>query len=225
MSVRSDILGWVIHRLQDIDAADSSARQALFEALRAEVGQAGFGGYPAEDVLPHLESAIAWQDVYWISQVQRIPAPTSAPEPASVLPPSASRPPSWGWRRILPVPKTPPGPPPGVAEGPFSDHVYETVPLVVSGRTAECQVSWAYDPACRLAAHYDAIGFRFETRAFSFRHAVEHLGAVLRRGGLVLQVAAFVPGADWLSDARDEEAVRLPAGGDTRHAFADITQA
>ncbi len=44
---------------------------------------------------------------------------------------------------------------------------------------------------------------------------------MLRRGGLILQVAAFVPGADWLSDARDEEAVRLPAGGDIRHAFAD----
>lgn len=218
MSVRSSILGWVIRRLHEIDAADPGARQALFDALRAEVGQGGFEGCPPDEALPHLESAIARQEVYWMSQSPPAEAPaaeSATPAPPST-PPSA---PKWGWRRFLPVPKEPPGPPPGEATGPFADHVYETLPLIAGGRPAECRLSWTYDPACTLTASCETIGFRFETRAWSFRHAAEHLAAVLRRGGLSLPVAAFDPAAEWLSGRRDEESVRL-GNGETRHAFA-----
>ena len=209
MSVRSDILGWVIRRLHEIDAADPAARQALFDDLRAEVGQVGFGDCPAEEALPHLESAIARQEVYWLSQSPPAAAPASPPaKPAPTPPPQA--PPKWGWRRFLPVPGHPPGPAPGEATGPFADHVYETVPLFVGGRAVECRLSWTYDPACTLTAQCDDIGFRFETRAYSFRHAVEHLVAVLRRGGLTMPVAALDPAAEWTSPARDEESVRSP---------------
>lgn len=223
MSVRSEILGWVIRRLDEIDAADTDARQALFETLRAEVGQGGFGRCMPDEALPHLESAIARQDVYWLSQS---PPEPSAAKPAKphAPPPRPPRPPKWGWRRYLPAPKTPPGPPPGEATGPFADHVYETVPLIVNGQAAECRLSWTYDPACTLTADCEAIGFAFETRAFSFRHAAEHLGAVLHRGGLVLPVAAFAPGAVWEGEARDCETVRLGAGGALHHAFVMSAQ-
>lgn len=222
MSVRSDILGWVIRRLHDIDAADPSARQALFDALRAEIGQGGFEGCPPAEALPHLESAIARQEVYWLSQSPPIEAPAArSAKPTSPSPPPAGK---WGWRRFLPVPGTPPGPPPGEATGPFADHVYQTAPLIAGGHPAECRLSWTYDPACTLAAHCDTIGFRFETRAWSFRHAAAHLGAVLRRGGLVMPVAAFDPAAEWLSGQRDEESVRLATNGVSCHAFATLSQ-
>ena len=223
MSVRSEILGWVIRRLHEIDAADPQARQALFDALRTEVGQGGFGDCPPAEALPHLESAIARQDVYWLSQAPPagVPAPeASGPMPASTPPP----PPEWGWRRFLPVPKHPPGPPPGPADGPFADHVYETVPLIVRGRESVCQVSWAYDPACLLTAHCDVIGFHFETRAYSFRHAVEHLAAVLKRGGLSMPVVGLAPVARWTGEGRDEETVRLTTNGAALHAFETLSQ-
>ncbi|MEZ6001646.1 hypothetical protein [Hyphomonas sp.] len=223
MSVRSEILGWVIRRLQEIDAANADARQALFDTLRAEVRLGGFAGCPPDEALPHLESAVARQDVYWMSQAPSAEATaleSALPAIASVPP----RPAKWGWRRFLPVPKHPPGPEPGEANGPFADHVYETVPLNVGGRKAECRLSWTYDPACTLTAQCDEIGFRFETRAYSFRHAVEHLAAVLRRGGLSLQVAALAPAAEWLGEGRDEESVRLMTNGAVCHAFAMHSQ-
>ena len=102
--------------------------------------------------------------------------------------------------------------------------MYETVPLNVGGGIAGCRLSWAYDPACTLTAHCDGIGFHFETRAYSFRHAVEHLAAVLRRGGLSLRVAAIDPAAQWLGEGRDEESVRLMTNGSVCHAFAIHSQ-
>lgn len=222
MSVRSNILGWVIRRLHEIDAVDPVARQSLFDALRAEVRQGGFDDCPPDEALPHLESAIARQEVYWLSQSP--PIEVSVSQSAKPAPPSPPPAPKWGWRRFLPVPGKPPGPPPGEATGPFADHVYETVPLIAGGRPAECRLSWTYDPACTLTAHCDAIGFRFETRAWSFRHATEHLAAALRRGGLSMPVAAFDPAAEWLSGHRDEESVRLATNGISYHAFATLSQ-
>jgi hypothetical protein len=217
MSVRSDILSWVIRRLHEIDAADPAARHALFDDLRAEVGQGGFGDCPADEALPHLESAIARQEVYWLSQSPTADAPASPlAEPAPAPPPQA--PPKWGWRRFLPVPGHPPGPAPGEATGPFADHVYETVPLIVGGRAVECRLSWTHDPACILTAQCEAIGFHFETRAWSFRYATEHLGAILRRGGLVMPVFAFASGAVWTNEARDCETVCI-GQGIPAHAF------
>ncbi|HPF22009.1 MAG TPA: hypothetical protein PK417_00940 [Hyphomonas sp.] len=209
MSARSDILGWVIRRLTEVDAADPAARNTLFDSLRADVTRDGFGTLPPEEALPHLESAIARQEVYWLSQ--QPPGLAAKASPPDVPAPSPSMPskPVWGWRRFLPVPPRPPGPPPGESTGPFADHVYETVPLLAGRGQAECRLSWAYDPACRLTAHCPDIGFRFETRASSFRHAADHLGAVLRRGGLTLPVAAFAPGAVWADDAPDGETVRI----------------
>ena len=218
MSLRSEILGWVIRQLNDIDAADPVARAGLFERLRNDVGANGFSGAAPQEALPHLESAIARQDVYWLSQQPPVlPAKTPAPARTKPVPPAR---PGWGWRRWLPVPKMPPGPAPGEAGGPFADHVYETLPLLVGNRSADCQLSWTYDPACTLTAHCAAIGFAFGTRAFSFRHAVEHLQAVLRRGGLVLPAAAFQPGAVWASEARDCETVHVGTQDSPLHAFS-----
>ena len=220
MSVRSEILGWVIRRLHDIDPGNPVERHALFETLRDEIGQHGFGSLTPDEALPHLESAIARQEVYWLGQAVAAPhmdAPPIRPVPDDVAPASS---PKWGWRRFMPVPKTPPGPPPGEATGPYADHVYETVPLIVSGQAAECRLSWTYDPACILTAHCSPIDFTFETRAFSFRHAVEHLGGTLRRRGLLLPVAAFAPSTVWLSEARNEEALLPVGGGATVHAFS-----
>lgn len=222
MSIRSDILGWVIRRLTETDAADPAARRALFEALRAEVARDGFGAIGPDEAGPHLESAIARQEVYWLSQQpagSAVEPPPAAPVPKPQLPPT----PVWGWRRFLPVPPRPPGPPPGEAAGPFADHVYATVPLIAGRGQAECRLSWAYDPACTLTADCEVIGFRFRTRASSFRHAAGHLRAVLRRGGLTLQVAGFTPGAVWADDVLDGETVRTGIG-DAVHAFAVVSQ-
>ncbi|MEZ5953040.1 MAG: hypothetical protein R3C13_01920 [Hyphomonas sp.] len=220
MSARSDILGWVIRRLTDIDAADPKSRQALFSDLREQVAEQGFEGRPPEDALPHLESAIARQDVYWLSQQEpdgsgQPPAPAEKNLPDKTIPKG----PKWGWRRFLPVSRTPPGPHPGDAIGPFADHVYETVLLLVKGVETECRLSWTYDPACTLTADCADIGFHFETRAFSFAHAVEHLKTVLTTGGLRMKVSAFMTDATWTTDARDCETVQTGTGA-TVHAFS-----
>lgn len=219
MSIRSDILGWVIRRLGEVDAGNPAARQVLFDSLRREVAQSGFGGLRPQEALPHLESAIARQEVYWLGQQPPDPTGGTPRLPTVSGRSRSSHPPIWGWRRFLPVPRTPPGPAPGKAIGPFADHVYVCAPLIVKGQEVECQLSWSYDPACMLAAQCEAIGFSFETRAFSFRHAVAHLDRVIRRGGLVLRAAAFEPGAIWADEARDCEVVRS-GQGDLVHAFA-----
>ncbi|MCA8900124.1 MAG: hypothetical protein KDA53_02630 [Hyphomonas sp.] len=222
MSARSEILGWVIRRLNEIDAADPAARAQLFDALRAEVDRTGFAGLPPAEARPHLDSAIARQEVYWLSQQLAGATPAPAPDPVPPSVPPTPRP-SWGWRRFLPVPKHPPGPPAGEATGPFADHVYETVPLIVGRGQGACRLSWAYDPACVLTADCPEIGFAFRTRAASFRHAAEHLRQVLARGGLALPVAAFVPGAEWAADVPDGETVRVPSHG-LQHAFARLPE-
>lgn len=180
MSLRSDILGWVIRRLSEIDAADESLRADLFADLRREVRAHGFAGAAPDDALPHLESAIARQEVHWLREAPqgepRPPAPALPPAPAKQPPASAK---SWQWPKRLSVPDKPPGPAPGEPVGPFADHIYETAPLAIPGGTCELRLSWTYDPACTLTADSPEIGFRFRTRAASFTHAVDHLANVL----------------------------------------------
>jgi len=185
VSLRADILGWVIRRLSEIDAADPVARAALFETLRAETAANGACGAPADLARPHLESAIARQDVYWMTQE----APRPAPPPSAPLPPppaAAPVPDVWQWPRNLPPIGPPPGPPPGEATGPFADHVYQTVRLSVPGSLQDLHLGWTFDPACSLTAHCPAIGFDFRTRAATFADAAEHLARALHQGGLAL---------------------------------------
>ncbi len=188
MSLRSDIIGWVIRRLAEIDAADKGQRTALFDALRTEIGTRGFGGAPAAESLAHLEAAIAMQEVDWLrsSPAPASPAPAPPQEPART-PPAAAKP--WKWPRRLTLPTRPPGPAPGEPSGPFADHVYETVTLTVPGGTCTLRLSWAYDPACILTADSPEIGFRFKTRAASFALAVDHLAEVLALAKLELPAA------------------------------------
>ena len=63
MSLRSDILGWVIGQLGSIDAADPVARRGLYEALRGQVSREGAFGAAPTTALPHLESAIVRQEM------------------------------------------------------------------------------------------------------------------------------------------------------------------
>jgi hypothetical protein len=184
VSLRADILGWVIRRLSEIDGADPVARAALFETLRAETAANGACGAPADLARPHLESAIARQDVYWMTQEAPRPAAPAAPLPPP--PASAPQPDIWQWPRNLPPIGPPPGPPPGDATGPFADHVYQTVRLAVPGSVQDLHLGWAFDPACSLTAHCPAIGFDFRTRAATFADAAEHLARVLKQGGLDL---------------------------------------
>jgi hypothetical protein len=88
----------------------------------------------------------------------------------------------------------PPGPPPGAAKGPFSDHTYDTFTLSTPAGPLALQVSWMFDPACKpacklackLEASCAAIRLRFKTRASSLAHAIGHLEAVVIAGGLAL---------------------------------------
>lgn len=185
MSLRSDILGWVIRRLAEIDAADEIQRTDLFRTLRNEIMSEGFGGAAPAEVLLHFDSAVAIQEVYWLREAPTRPAMSRAPAPEAAAPPPqpAKR---WQWPKRLSVPDRPPGPAPGEPVGPFADHVYETVLLAVPGGTCELRLSWTYDPACTLTADSPEIGFRFRTRAASFAHAVDHLASVLAAAKLEL---------------------------------------
>lgn len=188
MSLRSDILGWVIGQLGSIDAADPFARRGLYESLRGQVSREGaFGAAPAT-ALPHLESAIVRQEMNWLRETGRsaeLPSHdlSSSREKAS----KATKPKSgWRWPAGLVIPPDPPGPVPGAACGPFSDHVYETFSLDTPHGAVGLRVSWTFDPACNLAAECREIGFDFRTRAASFAYAVDHLESVLKLGGLSL---------------------------------------
>lgn len=185
MSLRSDILGWVIRRLAEIDAADEVQRTDLFRTLRNEIISEGFGGAAPAEVLPHFDSAVAIQEVYWLREAPARPAMSRAPAHEAAAPPlkPAKR---WRWPKRLSVPGRPPGPAPGEPVGPFADHVYETVLLAVPGGTCELRLSWTYDPACTLTADSPEIGFRFRTRAASFTYAVDHLANVLASAKLEL---------------------------------------
>ncbi|MBA3068447.1 MAG: hypothetical protein FP825_08210 [Hyphomonas sp.] len=184
MSARADILGWVIRRLSEIDAADESQRADLFRRLRDEVAAGGFSGAAAADALPHLESAIARQEMHWLRETAANSA--TAPQAPSLAPTVAGAKPRWYWPDDLALPAAPPGPAPVAPAGPFSDHVYAFVTLAIPGGTAELNIGWAHDPACVLTATCPEIGFSFRTRAANFTYAVDHLAGVLARGGLDL---------------------------------------
>ncbi|OYW85036.1 MAG: hypothetical protein B7X53_13985 [Hyphomonas sp. 34-62-18] len=188
MSLRGDILGWVINQLNGMDAADPVARGALYEALCQQVGREGAFGAPPSEAFPHLESAIARQEMYWLRETglsaELSPPPSIEASEPEVPQPAARA--DWHWPDRLKLPDGPPGPAPGPAEGPFADHVYETLTLVTPAGPAPLEVNWMLDPACQLEASCADIGFRFKTRASSLPHAIAHLEAVLEAGGLAL---------------------------------------
>jgi len=186
VSLRSDILGWVIRRLSEIDAIDDHRRANLFSSLRDEVRAQGFAGTSPADALPHLESAIRRQEAHWLLAAPResYPEVSDSAEPRPATPQKTS----WKWPKGAKPPKKVPGPAPGEPVGPFSDHVYSIVDLMIPGGTARLTVGWALDPACVLSATCSEIGFRFSTRAADFASAIDHLEAALRSGGLELPV-------------------------------------
>jgi hypothetical protein len=185
VSLRSDILGWVIRRLGEIDAADEARRADLFRTLRTEISSEGFGGAAPAEALPHFESAVAIQEAHWLREVPARPAP---PPPSPQPKPEHGTPPAkpWVWPARLKTPAKPPGPAPGPATGPFADHLYEIVLVDTPGGPAEFNIGWTFDPACVLTAVCESIGFRFQTRAATFGHAAAHLADVLKLGGLEL---------------------------------------
>lgn len=177
MSLRSDIIGWVIRRLAEVDAADPAQRAELFRTLRSEIESEGFGGASPAEALPHFESAAAMQEVHWLRETANQTGPSAPPPRAEKPPPAAAKP--WQWPKRIKLPPKPSGPPPGEPIGPFADHVYETVTLAIPGGTTPLNLGWTFDPACILTASAPEIGFAFKTRAASFTHAVDHLAAVL----------------------------------------------
>jgi len=185
MSLRSDIIGWVIRRLAEIDAADKAQRTTLFHALRTEIETHGFGAASPTESLAHFEAAMAMQDADWLrASVAPASAAPSLPREPARKPPAAAKP--WQWPKRLKLPKRPPGPAPGEPAGPFADHVYQTVTLTIPGGTCALRLSWTYDPACILTADSPEIGFRFKTRAARFAQAADHLAEVLALAKLEL---------------------------------------
>lgn len=189
MSIRGDILGWVIQRLSEIDAADEGERHALFADLRAEIRANGYDGAEASAALPHLESAIARQEMHWLREAGGGRRQAETPPPPKADKPTGGT--AWQWPRSLVLPGLPPGPEPGEATGPFSDHIYKSVKIEIPGGTAELNIGWSHDPACNLTANSPVIGFSFQTRAATFPHAVDHLSNVLKAGGLTLPTAIW----------------------------------
>lgn len=190
VSLRREILGWVIQRLNAVDDADREQRAALFQSLRQEVAEGGFCGSPPDKALPHLESAIVRQEMHWLRDAPRAVAfdgSLTGSAPKVEVRPS----PRWSWPSNLVVPSAPPGPSPGPASGPFSDRCYESLEMRTPDGPAELRIGWNFDPACVLSARCAAIGFLFQTRAATFADAAEHLRRVLQVGGLVLPDAVM----------------------------------
>jgi hypothetical protein len=188
LSLRGDILGWLLRQLGGIDAADPVARGALYDDLRLQVSLEGaFGAAPAE-ALAHLESAIARQEMHWLRDTGQnaLFLPTPSPRVSELNAPEQAQQARRHRTQWLKFQGKPPGPPPGAAKGPFSDHTYDTFTLSTPAGPLALQVNWMFDPACKLEASCAAIRFRFKTRASSFAHAIGHLEAVLIAGGLAL---------------------------------------
>lgn len=192
MSLRSDILGWVIRELNGVDAADPGARSGLYAALRQQVASTGaFGALPAM-ALPHLESAIALQEMQWLRETGHsleFPPAEPAAQPDQ-RPSSVSREKPWRWPDGISVPPLPAREAPVEAAGPFSDHLYEDVLLDTPDGKTRLTISWAFDPACTLTASAEAIAFHFHSRAATLSGALDQLEAYLRRGGLSLPAEA-----------------------------------
>jgi hypothetical protein len=145
VSLRREIIGWVIRRLAEIDAADEAQRKALFAALRREIEAEGFGGAAPDDALPQFESAAALQEAYWRREASAQASPAAQrPEPPKA---SSTNTKPWQGPKRLSLPAKPPGQAPGESTGPFADHVYKSVTLTVPGGTCELRLDWNYDPA------------------------------------------------------------------------------
>ncbi|MFN4025044.1 MAG: hypothetical protein ACK4MQ_09425 [Hyphomonas sp.] len=188
MSLRGEILGWVIGHLDSIDAADPVARHALFGTLRAQVAREGAFGATPEAALAHLESAIVRQEAYWLRETGQS-LELAPPEASSRTdtPAQEERPRTiWRWPAGLKISHEPPGPPPGEAIGPFSDHEYSEFTLMTPSGPEAFRLNWTFDPACQLAAECERVGFQFRTRASNLGYAIGHLEAVLQMGGLSL---------------------------------------
>lgn len=186
MSLRGRITGEVIRRLNAVAAEDPQARFSVYSELRLELTEKGFEGASAEEALQHLESAIRFQEVYWLRETGRSLAPDPDVLPAAPTEPEDPQHISWRWPGRLRDPGKPPGPRPGPPTGPFSDHVYITTGLKTPAGTVALTVAWTLDPACALTAQAPQIGFSFSTRAADLTSALTHLDGFLKRGGLTL---------------------------------------
>ena len=173
-----------------MDAADPAARAGLFKTLREEVARMGAFGASPEAALPHLESAIARQEVHWLRETgQSVELPPPAPS-RPVSPPLTRVAPQWRWPEEISVPLLPTSEVPGDATGPFADHLYEDVMLDTPGGTTRLTISWAFDPACTLSASAEEIGFHFRARTATLSGALDQLDVYLNRGGLSLPAEA-----------------------------------
>lgn len=185
MSLRSRISGALIKRLAMVEAEDPARRAALYSQIREEFAGAGFEGSAPAEALPHLESAIAFQEVYWLRETGL----TAEPCPVPAQPPPQKRPVTgkpWRWPQGLGDAGHPPGPAPGPADGPYSDHTYTLGWLETPSGRVTITIGWATDPACILNARAPDIGFEFTTRASDLNYALQHLDAFLAQGGLRL---------------------------------------
>ncbi len=194
MSLRAGITGEVIRRLNEVRAEDPQVRLKVYEQFRQELSQAGFAGRSAQEALGHLDSAIRFQEAYWLRETGQSlqDGPARLAEPGNQ--PAARQAASWRWPRHLRRPGRPPGPRPGPPTGPFSDHVYVTAGLGTPDGPVPLTVGWALDPACTLTAHAAQIGFSFSTRAADLQNALAHLEGFLGKAGLKLPEALKTSG-------------------------------
>ena len=111
-------------------------------------------------------------------------------------------------------PATPPGPPPGEPAGEESFLTSLSFDALFDGLEVSCRFQYHYDPACCLSVLiYTEEGYllySFETRAYSFQHALAHVARSNRHMRIAIPVAGLHPRARWQSANRTCDVVSLP---------------
>ncbi len=236
MATKSDVLGHVIKALDDTDPASRKTREAVYAELRKSFEENGFQDLPTAQAVEYLESAIARQELFWLSQHPNENEGDTS-DTVSDEKHNLDKKPSFFNRlksalsrhkKTLPGagvswPGTPPGPDPGEATGPFSDHLYFQFPVrSKAGNIFKCRIGYTYDPACDLTATIEDLDFNFQTRAWGMRYALEHLKLAFKALELEAEIAGLAPNAKWENEARDCEAVSLFRNDRLHHVFEKL---
>lgn len=222
---------FVADALSASSAETSAERAVVYQELRQSVERRGVKGLRTDDALRQLEAAILRQDCFrdYFDHLASVEDFDDMPE---LILDSAGAIRSEPWYRRLKDwfsgarPTACGGPEPGPANGPYSDDCFASVEVFQGQRRAKCRIWYRYDPACVLQAEIDGdegiAPFQFQTRAWGFRYAVEHLGHALSAVELQTRCAACVTDARWEGEGRDAEGVLLPGASVPVHAFERI---
>jgi len=237
---KTSMITLVQETLEKYPSDSREERLKIYEMLRNQIRTEMVEGVSTEKALEKLESTIARQDVFLgyfdltleSLEDQEESKGKQTKKEALKLPEIISLKKSvWSklGRKMGLVESfdsnNPPGPTPGDADGPISDHTYIDIEMSYNGLSTNCRFSFNHDPFCNLTLQLitenNSVLFESVIRADSLAFAFEHLSLALKEEGFQLPIAGLHPDAEWLSKSRKEDRVFLP-GKENLFAFEVI---